>query len=149
VWQRVVRSDHPQLQLAQDVDGDGVQDLYTDRTTSGVPGTTIVNGRTGLASAGVALGRAMRASIDGVGADFAKITGTQGASVIAIDGRSRATLWSFHEPSFAAYCPFESYATRLTADAKADVIVNSNRYCDRNTSFVLDGATGKLRWSAT
>ncbi|MDX6286450.1 MAG: hypothetical protein QOG53_1935 [Frankiales bacterium] len=137
-----------------DVDADGALDIPTATYMPDAAGKYhlyMVNGRDGTLHDGtVDLGSGVTdclgLSVDGNGDDYATDhpQGAEGALAV-IDGRTRKTIWTTPTPVHGSAWPL---AAQLTADNRADVLVSvysSNPQVDEIR--VVDGATGKVRWT--
>jgi hypothetical protein len=149
LWQRHIDDPKYVIADAQDVNLDGARETYFETKLNGVTHNYLLNGHDGTLVDGAPLGVPVLAAVDGHGADFVRTTtATSSFTVTAVDGMSRAPLWSFTNPAHRDFAGV--YATRMNADKNADVIVVTGSGFSPGSpvkAFVIDGASGKLRWS--
>jgi hypothetical protein len=130
------------VQPAHDVDGDGVRDFYVNVGSGSAEHHYIINGRNGSLRDGARLDQPLLAAVDGHGADFVRVdsSGDMGTATI-VDGATRKPVWTYRAKGLTAY---DIAAARLNADSHADVLV---RQYPPAREVMIDGATGKVRWS--
>ena len=160
---RVDEDQNPDVRSRSDVQPDGVADFTgTHRLGPGGKCSTpyetvdiIMSGRDGsLQRTPGPLGRALGASVDGMGEDYLRWT-EEGANITAaaVDGRTYRTLWTFGYRTAYGKSPLGQNTAQLNGDKKSEVILKLGVRADWEGGDVvrehvfLDGATGARLWT--